>query len=111
VAALFEATWARSLDVSDPHVVASVLGDAGFDGMALVERAGLPETKEALRTRTDDAIARGIFGVPSIELDDALFWGYDDLPNFELHLRGVDPLADIDFTPWFGVRPSVQRKR
>ncbi|MBW2359408.1 MAG: 2-hydroxychromene-2-carboxylate isomerase [Deltaproteobacteria bacterium] len=111
VAALFEATWVRSLDVSDPQVVAATLSAAGFDGGALVERAGAAEVKAALRARTDGAIERGVFGVPSVWFEGVLFWGNDDLSNLDLHLRGEDPLTDVDFTPWLGVRPSVQRKR
>jgi hypothetical protein len=33
------------------------------------------------------------------------------LPNFELSLRGEDPLAEADFTAWLSVNFSVQRKR
>ncbi len=36
-----------------------------------------PEVKEALRRNTDEAIARGVFGVPTISLRDELFWGVD----------------------------------
>ncbi|HQR10008.1 MAG TPA: 2-hydroxychromene-2-carboxylate isomerase [Casimicrobiaceae bacterium] len=36
-----------------------------------------PEVKQALRRNTDEAIARGVFGVPTIALRDELFWGVD----------------------------------
>ena len=35
------------------------------------------EVKDALRKNTDEAIARGVFGVPTLALGDALFWGAD----------------------------------
>jgi 2-hydroxychromene-2-carboxylate isomerase len=35
------------------------------------------EVKDALRRNTDEAIARGVFGVPTLALGDALFWGAD----------------------------------
>jgi len=35
------------------------------------------EVKDALRRNTDEAIARGVFGVPTLAIGDALFWGAD----------------------------------
>ena len=35
------------------------------------------EVKDELRRNTDEAIARGVFGVPTLALGDALFWGAD----------------------------------
>ncbi|HVE49968.1 MAG TPA: 2-hydroxychromene-2-carboxylate isomerase [Casimicrobiaceae bacterium] len=36
-----------------------------------------PEVKDALRRNTDEAIARGAFGVPTLAIGEALFWGLD----------------------------------
>jgi 2-hydroxychromene-2-carboxylate isomerase len=36
-----------------------------------------PETKAALRANTDAAIAAGVFGVPTLQIGQALFWGND----------------------------------
>jgi 2-hydroxychromene-2-carboxylate isomerase len=33
-----------------------------------------------LRAHTDAAIAHGVFGVPALEVDGQLFWGFDALP-------------------------------
>ena len=40
-------------------------------------RIGTPEVKDALRRNTDDAIARGVFGVPTLAIGEQLFWGAD----------------------------------
>lgn len=40
-------------------------------------RIGDPDVKAALRANTDEAIARGVFGVPTLAVGDALFWGAD----------------------------------
>ena len=40
-------------------------------------RIAAAEVKEALRRNTDEAIARGVFGVPTLAIGDALFWGVD----------------------------------
>jgi 2-hydroxychromene-2-carboxylate isomerase len=96
VDALFRAVWEESRDVGDPEVVAAVASAVGLDGPALVAAAQQPEAKARLRAQTDAAIAAGVFGVPSLQLGDGeVFWGYDDLPYFELVLAGTDPLPPL----------------
>jgi len=110
--ALFEAVWVRGLHVSEPAVVERVATEAGFDGRDCVARAALPETKARLRQQTDDAIARGVFGVPSMEVGSELFWGYDDFTYLEVVLAGRDPLAQMAHRgPMPVVTPSAQRRR
>jgi 2-hydroxychromene-2-carboxylate isomerase len=92
--ALFRAVWARALHVSEPAVVEAVLAELGLDGAALVATAQEAEVKERLRSQTADAVARGVFGVPTMEAAGELFWGYDDLPLLELCLAGRDPLPE-----------------
>ena len=41
-----------------------------------------------LRQATDAALARGVFGVPSFELDSRLYWGLDALPMLRAALLG-----------------------
>lgn len=45
------------------------------------------EVKAALRANCDQAIAHGVFGVPTIEVDDKLFWGLDALPMLRDYLN------------------------
>ena len=52
--------------------------------------AGHPtDIKARLRQATDDAIARGVFGVPMFEVDGQLFWGLDALPMLRAHVLAV----------------------
>lgn len=44
--------------------------------------------KARLKANTDEAIARGLFGVPTFEVDDKLFWGFDALPMLHASLKG-----------------------
>lgn len=110
--ALFNAVWVDRLHVSEPAVVERVANEAGLDGARLVAEAETPDAKSRLRRQTDEAVARGVFGVPSMLVGDELFWGYDDLPYLELHLAGKDPLdrsrlQDVASAP----RPSAMRRR
>lgn len=58
-------------------------------------RIALPEVKEELRRNTDEAIARGIFGVPTLAVGDEIFWGNDATPMCADYLaqggRWTDP--------------------
>ena len=110
--ALFRAVWVRGLHVSDVAVVEQVVSETGLRGADLIAQAQDPAIKVRLRRQTDEAISRGVFGVPSMEVGDELFWGYDDFPYLELFLAGKDPL---DPTAWQkGNRPvhaSSMRRR
>lgn len=44
--------------------------------------------KAELKANTDAAVARGLFGVPTIEVDGRLFWGFDGLPMLRAYLQG-----------------------
>jgi len=41
------------------------------------DRIAAADVKEALRRNTDEAIARGVFGVPTLAIGSELFWGAD----------------------------------
>ncbi len=73
VHALFEASWVGGLRVDRPEVVASTAIEIGLDGAALLEQAASPGSKDRLRTVTEDAIAAGVFGVPTLLVDGELF--------------------------------------
>src|SRR5438034_1660089 len=110
--ALFRAVWVRGLHVSDAAVVERVANEIGLSGAALVAGAQSPEIKKQLRSQTDEAISRGVFGVPSMEVADELFWGYDDFPCLELFLAGKDPVDAAEWQKWNRpVRASSVRRQ
>src|SRR5262245_20848683 len=52
IEALFHAGWGAGIDLGSPDELAAALDGAGFDGRALIEKAALPEVKEALKKNT-----------------------------------------------------------
>jgi 2-hydroxychromene-2-carboxylate isomerase len=46
------------------------------------------DVKAELRTCTNDAVARGVFGVPTFDVDGRQFWGIDALPMLRAALQG-----------------------
>ena len=109
--ALFDAVWVHSQHVSEADVVATIATGVGLPGTELVQQAQQPEVKARLRQQTDDAIGRGVFGVPTMIVGDELFWGYDDFPYLELHLAGKDPLQSRPADAALRTAPSASARR
>jgi 2-hydroxychromene-2-carboxylate isomerase len=80
-AAAFEAYWGDDLDISQDDVLAEVCARAGVDGASLFEAIARPEIKDQLRANTEELIARGGFGSPSIFVGgDDMYFGNDRMP-------------------------------
>ena len=102
VEALFRHVWTGGEDATDPARVAAI--------SAALQPALSPdgaEVKNALRQTTDDAIAAGVFGVPSFALEGRLFWGLDALPMLRDALQEgawfAGPAWDAEGAPRAGV--------
>lgn len=80
----FRHVWQGGADPLDPTRLSSLQADLGVaDGAADAEAV-----KAQLRALTESAIAKGVFGVPTWECEDRLFWGLDSLPMLRAALRG-----------------------
>ncbi|MEM9122042.1 MAG: 2-hydroxychromene-2-carboxylate isomerase [Pseudomonadota bacterium] len=76
---VFEAEFRDGRSISEPETLNAVL-DAMGEPTDRLERAQETQIKEALRSRTEDAVAAGIFGAPTFRTADGeLFWGFDRL--------------------------------
>ena len=75
VEAIFRAIWVEGVRTDQPAAFAKLAAGLGVTDAA--ERIGAAEIKDALRRNTEDAIARGVFGVPTFLLGEHLFWGFD----------------------------------
>lgn len=72
---IFRFVWRDGRLPDLPIEWAELTGELGIDDA--LTRIGAPEVKEALRRNTDEAIGRGVFGVPTIAVGSELFWGAD----------------------------------
>ncbi|WP_113912051.1 2-hydroxychromene-2-carboxylate isomerase [Roseovarius dicentrarchi] len=85
VHAFMRACWAEDRDVSDDGVVRDCLRAAGFDP-GLADR-GLLSGAETYGANNDEAMQRGVIGVPFyLTGDGAAFWGQDRLEDLDRHL-------------------------
>lgn len=104
----FRAYWVDGVDLATDEGVGQILEAAGLDARAILARAGSDAIKDELRTRTDEALARGVFGVPTFGLGKHIQFGQDRMDAVRAAAGSAAPApepkvaagrAPIDF--WF----------
>ncbi|MBY0275572.1 2-hydroxychromene-2-carboxylate isomerase [Candidatus Binatia bacterium] len=86
---IFEALWTTAADPADPALVDGLAAELGIDP----GRLAAADVKDRLRRNTEEAVQRGVFGVPTLVIDGEPFWGADA----------------IDFARDFLADPSILR--
>jgi 2-hydroxychromene-2-carboxylate isomerase len=86
VEAMMSAMWEQGLNLAEPDVAIKVLEAAGLDGAKLIAMAGDSSVKEELVRNTDEAVARGAFGIPTFFVGDEIFFGKERLGQVEAAL-------------------------
>lgn len=76
---VFKAMWIDALNLNDPAVTASALKQAGFEPAGIMALVNSAEVKDRLRATTDEAVARGVFGAPTMFVGKEMFFGQDRL--------------------------------
>ena len=78
--AAFTAEFADGRPISEREVISQVLAGLGLDPAQIFALAGSDANKARLKSQTEEARSRGIFGAPSFVCPDGeLFWGNDRL--------------------------------
>ncbi|MCX7367058.1 MAG: 2-hydroxychromene-2-carboxylate isomerase [Alphaproteobacteria bacterium] len=78
--AAFDAYWGDDLDISKDDVLAEVAAKGGLDRQRFFAGIETDACKARLRANTDELIARGGFGSPTIFVGEHMFFGNDRLP-------------------------------
>ena len=108
IAAIFRAIYAEGADLDDParwRALTERLGVSDAD-----EKIADPEVKMALRTNTEEAAARGVFGVPTFVLGDELFWGVDSTDMFVDYVSDPARFADGELGRAVSVPIGAERR-
>ena len=92
--AFMRTVWVDNENIADPEVVKNVLGAQGLDAVTLMAAAQQDETARVLAAHTEEAISRGVFGLPSYVTAHDLFWGQDRLEFLESSLAGYESGED-----------------
>ncbi|NQX93748.1 MAG: 2-hydroxychromene-2-carboxylate isomerase [Erythrobacter sp.] len=88
VEAMLPAVWEEGLDITDPETLAKGVADAGFDAADMMARIQTDEVKQIVMKNTDDAVARGAFGIPTMYVgpkggETEMFFGKERLGQIE----------------------------
>ena len=78
IAAIFEAYWEKDVGtIGDYDTLRPIAESLGVDAEAFENASESPEVRDALIQSTNSALARGVFGAPSMIIGDELYWGKD----------------------------------
>jgi 2-hydroxychromene-2-carboxylate isomerase len=87
--AAFEAYWSDDLDLSKEDVLADIVTKAGLDRQRFFAGIETDACKARLRANTDDLIARGGFGSPTMFVGSSMFFGNDRMPLVKAALEAM----------------------
>jgi 2-hydroxychromene-2-carboxylate isomerase len=106
---VLDAVFREGRDVTDPKVIADLARQLG---LADAERAvGDPRVKQQLRENTDWAISLGVFGVPTLVIDEELFWGQDAFGMALDYLADGQAFRDPEMQAVGALRVGAERRQ
>ncbi len=105
IEAIFNRIWAEGHAGDSIESLAPVMEALGVTA----DMVGSEAVKSALRDNTDAALAAGVFGVPTLQIGDALFWG-NDVHGFAMEvLRDPQTIDDPEMRRIVSLPIAVRR--
>jgi len=89
VEAGFHFMWEDPRKMDDPETFRAALAEAGLPADHLLELSQTPEVKKRLMDNTEQAVARGAFGIPTFFVGEEIFFGKDRLGLVEEEITRV----------------------
>ncbi len=89
ISAIFDAGWGQGQDIGDTEVIVALAEEAGLQADTLRENISRLEVKDALKENTEEALSRGVFGIPTMIFDDEIFWGNDQFDYLSQIIEGT----------------------
>jgi 2-hydroxychromene-2-carboxylate isomerase len=78
---VFESYWGEDKDISKDEVLTGICDKVGVDPQAFFAGIGAPDIKDQLKANTEEVVARGGFGSPTIFIDRTdMYFGNDRMP-------------------------------
>jgi 2-hydroxychromene-2-carboxylate isomerase len=90
--AAFAKVFTEGKALNQPGNLVTAVREAGLDPSEVEEAVERPEIKQRLKDNTDEALARGVTGIPTVAIADRLFWGDDRLDEAAAAVRAVAPV-------------------
>ncbi len=107
--AVFNHIWRDGLAGDSAEALTRLAQDFGITDLA--RTISEDAVKLALKANTDTAIAAGAFGVPTLNIDGELFWGFDATDYAIAYLREPELLKTPEARRLIELPASVMRKR
>jgi 2-hydroxychromene-2-carboxylate isomerase len=102
---VFHHVWRGGADALDPVRLQALTAQ-----LAPRRELGSEEVKQELRANTLEALAGGLFGVPTLVVDDKLFWGFDALPMLRDYLCEDSWFAGADWDAAVRLPSGITRR-
>jgi 2-hydroxychromene-2-carboxylate isomerase len=93
--AIFAGMWRDAQKMDDEVVLTRVLDSAGIDPARVLPRIAEDAVKQKLKSYTEAAVKRGVFGAPTFFVDGEMFFGQDRLEFVEDALLGHSYLSTL----------------
>ena len=92
VARIFDAIWTTGADMTDARAFQHLCRELDVAPEKLED----PQIKNRLRQNTDEAVERGVFGVPTFEVEGELFWGADSIEFLKAFLKDASVVRNAE---------------
>jgi 2-hydroxychromene-2-carboxylate isomerase len=102
---IFDFVWTTGEDASDPVRFSSLCLELGVDP------SKRPEVKDLLRKNTEEAAARGVFGVPTFVINNEVFWGADSIEFAKAYLADPGVIDNDEMRRLDGLPTGAARSR
>ncbi|MBV8030925.1 MAG: 2-hydroxychromene-2-carboxylate isomerase [Betaproteobacteria bacterium] len=89
---IFDSIWMSGGNAADAGKFSELCRELNVEPARLATE----QIKNALRTNTDEAAARGVFGVPSFVVDGEVFWGADSIEFLNAFLADPSVLLNAE---------------
>tara|TARA_R110000787_G_scaffold29713_1_gene80470 strand:+ start:3115 stop:3708 length:594 start_codon:yes stop_codon:yes gene_type:complete len=83
----YAAVWGRGEDMTSDKLLSEIAAKMGWDPMAFLAFIDSSEAEKRYQAVFDDAVKRGVFGVPMYFVDEQMWWGNDRLHFLDEYLE------------------------
>ena len=90
ISEILSAVWARDEDVANEDTIAALAQACGLDATKIIADARSNAVRAAYDANTQDAIAHGVIGSPTMRIGDENFFGQDRLDFVEAELMRIN---------------------
>jgi 2-hydroxychromene-2-carboxylate isomerase len=77
--AAYRSSFVKSRSLAELDNLLAAAGEVGLEPDEVRSGIERPEIKERLKRNTEEALARGVAGIPTVAIGDELIWGDDRL--------------------------------